>query len=212
MGAALQSEQSWMPTLVTNIPESSPAPAPPRKRWTREQCAPLEASGLFEQERLELVVGELISKMGKNRPHVNASMLLLEWIQDTFGRRFVNAEAPIDVGPDDNPWSEPEPDLIVLKREYSNFKSGNPQPHDLALVIEISDSSLAFDLTTKARLYARAGIEEYWVLDVAGRRLIAHRSPVSGNYTSVVAYGENEMIAPLAAPVAGFRPAEALPG
>jgi Uma2 family endonuclease len=100
----------------------------------------------------------------------------------------------------------------VLKREYSNFKSGNPQPHDLALVIEISDSSLAFDLTTKARLYARAGIEEYWVLDVAGRRLIAHRSPVSGNYTSVVAYGENEMIAPLAAPVAGFRPAEALPG
>jgi len=212
MGAALQSEQSWMPTLVTNIPESSPAPAPPRKRWTREQCAPLEASGLFEQERLELVDGELISKMGKNRPHVNASMLLLEWIQDTFGRRFVNAEAPIDVGPDDNPWSEPEPDLIVLKREYSNFKSGNPQPHDLALVIEISDSSLAFDLTTKARLYARAGIEEYWVLDVAGRRLIAHRSPVSGNYTSVVAYGENEMIAPLAAPVAGFRPAEALPG
>ena len=107
MGAALQSEQSWMPTLVTNIPESSPAPAPPRKRWTREQCAPLEASGLFEQERLELVDGELISKMGKNRPHVNASMLLLEWIQDTFGRRFVNAEAPIDVGPDDNPWSEP---------------------------------------------------------------------------------------------------------
>jgi len=212
MGAALQSEQSWMPTLVTNIPESSPAPAPPRKRWTREQCAPLEASGLFERERLELVDGELISKMGKNRPHVNASMLLLEWIQDTFGRRFVNAEAPIDVGPDDNPWSEPEPDLIVLKREYSNFKSGNPQPHDLALVIEISDSSLAFDLTTKARLYARAGIEEYWVLDVAGRRLIAHRSPVSGNYTSVVAYGENEMIAPLAAPAAGFRPAEALPG
>jgi Uma2 family endonuclease len=199
-----------MPTVLTNAPESLPPPAPPRKRWTREQCAPLEASGLFEQERLELVDGELISKMGKNRPHVNAAMLMLEWLQETFGKRFVNAEAPIDVSPADNPWSEPVPDLLVLKREYSNFTSGNPGPRDLALVIEISDSSLAFDLTTKASLYARAGIEEYWVLDVTGRRLIAHRRPVSGKYALVVVYSEGEIIAPLAAPAAGFRPSQAL--
>jgi len=172
-----------MPKIVTNIPEPPTAPTPPRKRWTREHCAPLE---------------------------VNASMLMLEWIQDTFGRRFVNAEAPIDVSPEDNPWNEPEPDLIVLKRKYSNFRSGNPQPEDVALVIEIADSSLAFDLTTKARLYARAGIEKYWVLDVAGRRLIVHRSPASGRYASVVAYRENEMIAPLTAPDNVFAPSRAL--
>ena len=98
------------------------------KAWTREQCAPLEASGLFEQEHLELVNGELNGKMGKNRPLVNASMLMLEWASVAFGMSFVNIGAPIDVSPEDNPWNEPEPDLIVLKREYSTFRSGNPQP------------------------------------------------------------------------------------
>jgi Uma2 family endonuclease len=146
---------------------------------------------------LELVDGELISKMGKNRPHVNACMLLLEWLQESFGRRFVNAEAPIDVSAGDNQWNEPVPDLIVLKREYSNFTSGNPLPGDLALVVEVSDSSLTFDLTTKAALYARAGIEQYWVLDITGRRLIAHSAPQAGKYSSVVVYGENEVVSGL---------------
>jgi hypothetical protein len=97
----------------------------------------------------------------------------------------------------------------VLKREFATFDS-NPQPQDLDLVVEIADSTLKFDLTVKAALYARAAIVEYWVLDVAGRRLIAHRSPVSGAYTSVAVYAENEIIAPLAARNARFRPAEAL--
>jgi len=66
-------------------------------------------------------------------------------------------------------------------------------------VVEVSDSSLGFDLTTKAALYARAGIVEYWVLDVAGRRLIVHRDPRAGRYISVAAYGEEESVAPLAA-------------
>lgn len=194
-----------MPSLLTDAAEIPSPPVPPRKRWTREQCAPLEASGLFEQERLELIDGELISKMGKNRPHVNAFTSMHLWLLKAFGTQFVNAEAPIDVSPDDNPWNEPEPDLIVLKREYAGFTS-NPQPQDIDLVVEIADSTLKFDLTVKAALYARAMIAEYWVLDVAGRRLIAHRSAESGRYTSVAAYSEDEIIAPLAAPNAGFRP------
>jgi Uma2 family endonuclease len=161
---------------------------------------------LFEAEKLELVDGELISKMGKSRPHVKAFTLMHFWLLETFGKQFVNAEAPIDVNPADNVRNEPEPDLIVLKRESSSFDS-NPQPEDLELVVEIGDSMLRFDLTTKAALYAQAAIAEYWVLDVANRRLIAHRNPVSGKYSSVVAYGENEIIAPLAAPNARFRPA-----
>jgi Uma2 family endonuclease len=198
-----------MPTLLTEAPQIPPAPVPPRKRWTREQCAPLEASGLFKQERLELVDGELIGKIGKNRPHVKAFSWMQLWLLETFGRRFVNAEAPIDVSPADNASNEPEPDLIVLKREFETFDS-NPQPEDLNLVVEIADSSLHFDLTVRAALYARAAIAEYWVLDVAGKRLIVHRGPVSGTYTSVAAYGENEIVSPLAAPKAQFRPSEVL--
>jgi len=199
-----------MPTVLTNAPEAPRPLVPPRKRWTREQCAPLEASGLFERERLELVDGELMGKMGKNRPHVNALAMMYRRLMQIFGESFVNSEAPIDVSPEDNPTNEPEPDLIVLNREYTSFRSGNPQPQDLSLVVEIADSTLTFDLTTKASLYARAGIIEYWVLDVERRRLIVHRGPISGKYATVTVYDENEPIAPLAAPAAEFRPSQAL--
>jgi Uma2 family endonuclease len=199
-----------MPTLLTHVPEFPPPAVPPRKRWTREQCTELEASGLFEKERLELIDGELISKMGKNRPHVNAAMLMLFWLAETFGKQFINAEAPIDVNPGDNSLNEPEPDLIVLNRECITF-SANPQPQDIHLLVEISDSTLSFDLTVKAALYARAGIVEYWVLDVAGRRLVCHRQPGLGRYNSVMVYNEHESVALLAAPGAFFCIARAFP-
>lgn len=199
-----------MPTVLTQAPEILPPLFPPRKRWTREDCAPLEASGLFERERLELVDGELFSKMGKNRPHVVVLRLMYLWLLEAFGKQFVDSEAPIDVSPEDNPTNEPEPDVIVLKREFATFVSGNPQPQDLHLVVEISDSTLNFDLKVKAALYARAGIVEYWVLDVPGRRLFCHRDPAAGRYGSVTMYHEHESVSPLAAPNAAFSPAQAL--
>jgi len=200
-----------MPILLTHAPEIPSPQVPPRKRWTREDCAPLEAAGLFERERLELVDGELISKMGKNRPHVIAFGLMHFWLLEAFGKQFVDAEAPIDVSPNDNPTNEPVPDITVLNRESTSIVSGNIQPQDITLLVEISDSTLNYDLTVKAPLYARAGIVEYWVLDLAGRRLIVHRSPVNGKFTSVVIYGEHESIAPLEAPNALFSAALALP-
>jgi Uma2 family endonuclease len=200
-----------MPTAFTETP-ARPAPLnPPRKRWTRAECSALEALGLFEQERLELVEGELISKMGKNRPHVNSVTLLAGWLVQIFGLQFVNQEAPIDVAPADNPTNEPVPDAIVLKRELSHFLSANPRPEDLRLVVEVADTSLNFDLTTKAALYARAGIAEYWVLDVSRRRLLVHRDAKASGYASIIAYSEHESVAPLAAPQAEFRVADAFP-
>jgi Uma2 family endonuclease len=199
-----------MPIALTEIPAPVAPPDPPRKRWTRAECATLEASGLLDQESLELVEGELISKMGKKRPHVNSFTLLLEWFVQVFGFRLVNVEAPIDVSPEDNPTNEPVPDLIVLWQDQSHFTS-NPQAQDLRLVVEIADTSLHFDLTVKAALYARAGIVEYWVLDVTGRRLLVHRNPRSGRYADVAAYSEHESVSPLAAPRALFRVADAFP-
>src|SRR6266498_5055667 len=186
-----------MPTAVTDRPAKLD---PPRKLWTRAEYDGLSSSGLLECQRLELIEGELIDKMGKNRPHVNSLTLLLVWLLKVFGARFVNPEAPIDVAPEDNPSNEPEPDLIVLKRDLSHFADQNPKPDDLHLVIEVADTTLGFDLTTKANLYARAGIPDYWVLDVSGRRMIVHRDPRLGRYSSVVAYNSDESIAPLAAP------------
>jgi Uma2 family endonuclease len=199
-----------MPIALTEIPAPVDPSDPPRKRWTRADCAALEASGLLDQERLELVEGELISKMGKKRPHVNSFKKLQEWLVRIFGWDFVDVEAPIDVAPEDNPTNEPVPDLIVLRQDPSHLTS-NPRAQDLRLVVEVADSSLGFDLKVKAALYARAGIVEYWVIDVTGRRLLVHRNPQSGTYMDVAAYSEHESVSPLAAPQAQFRVADAFP-
>lgn len=193
-----------MPVALTEIPDQAPPLGPPRKRWTRAECAALQSTGIWDQEKLELIEGELISKMGKTRPHVNRLMTMMFWLADAFGQDRVNSEAPIDVAPEDNPSNEPQPDVIVLRRPSATFQSEPPQPGDVALAVEIADSTLRFDLTVKAALYARAGIVEYWVLDLSGRRLIVHRDPAPGGYRSVVAYSESESVAPLASPQREF--------
>ena len=170
-----------------------------------------DASGLLDQQRLELVDGELIDKLGKKRPHVFALALMSIWLRRVFGEAFVHQESPIDVSPEDNPSNEPEPDLVVLNRDIWHFRAANPGPSDLRLVVEAADTTLRFDLTTKARLYARAGIIEYWVLDVSGRRLIVHREPQFGKYAAVLNYNDQESVAPLTAPHAMFQAAIALP-
>jgi hypothetical protein len=88
---------------------------------TRAECTVFDASGVWDQQRLELVAGDLISKMGKKRPHVNALVAVQAWLVRTFGEQFVNPEAPIDVAPEDNPINEPEPDLVVLSKPSREF-------------------------------------------------------------------------------------------
>ena len=171
----------------------------------------MEASGVWSQQRLELVEGELISKMGKKRPHTNTLIVVQAWLIRVFGEQYVNPETPIDVAPEDNPASEPQPDLIVLVKPSQEYRKGNPQPADLRLVVEIADSTVHFDRTVKARLYARAGIVEYWIADVTARSLVVHRDPLNGSYQSVTVYTDQESVRPLASPDREFRVGDAFP-
>jgi Uma2 family endonuclease len=122
----------------------------------------------------------------------------------------VQTQTTIEVATDDQPTNRPEPDALVLARPDNEIE-GTPAGGDLALVAEVSDATLRDDLHTKAALYARADIPEYWVLDVPTRRLFVHRNPVAGNYAETVAYAETDTIAPLAAPEAAVRIADLLP-
>ena len=197
-----------MPTTISEAPIRSASSEPPRKKWTRAECAAFEATGLWEGQKLELIEGELIDKMPKKRPHTYTLTFFRGWLVRVFGNNFVDTETSIDAAPEDNPTSEPVPDAIVLNRSTGKFDC-NPRPEDLLLVVEISDTSLGFDLGPKAALYAGARIQDYWVLDIAGRRLIVHRQPSGGRYLSVTAYREDESVAPLAAPDSAFTVATA---
>jgi len=200
-----------MPTTILDPVTTPQPPAEPvrRKQWTREECLALETAGFLDMEQWELVEGELIDRMGKRRPQGNAAWLLATHLTGIFGAYFVNMETPIRVHPEDNAISEPQPDVIVLRRSTLEL-TDHPRPQELHLVGEVSDTSITFDLTVKAGLYARAGIVEYWVLDVARRRMIVHRDPQAGHYQSILVYTEHESISPLSAPHDSLRVTDCL--
>jgi len=197
--------------MLTTGRDPSDIFAPVRKRWTRAEYEALSSIELLSQQRLELVEGDVIDKMGKGRRHANALGLLYEWLLSIFGKQRVLPESPIDVSPEDNTTSEPQPDLVVFSRDYAHFAEQNPGPGDLLLVLEIADSSLYLDMTIKSGLYARAGIADYWVLDIAGRRMIVFRDPRDGRYESILAYAADEDVAPLAAPESLLRVGDIFP-
>jgi Uma2 family endonuclease len=145
----------------------------------------------------------LITKLGRDPAIYFSLHALRRLLDEVFTPRHVYTEIPIDVAAADNPTNEPEPDLVVLKEEIRDFAS-NPQPSQIELVVEVGDSSLRFDLTVKADLYARAGLAEYWVLDINNRGLVAHRNPDAGRYTSIVFFREAESMSPLARPEAAL--------
>lgn len=171
---------------------------PRRKRWTREECHSLLDAGVVDIERYELIEGELIG-MTKHYRHDSVLRRLVLRLGRVFGHEFVMQETAIDVSPEDNPTNEPQPDAVVLTFSVEGQREGIV-PADIRLLVEVADSTLGFALRRKAGLYARALIPEYWVLDVQSRRMIVHREPADGKYTSVLAYAENEPVSPLAAP------------
>jgi len=199
------------PAAEFRVEPRSPIIYPPRKRWTRAECECIEATGLWDREHLELIEGELITRMSKKRPHVLVFMSVVKWFVGLMDPMQLNLEGPIDVSPADNPTSEPEPDIALLAKTGLAYVGANPPASDVRLVIEVSDSTIAFDLGPKARLYARAEIQEYWVFDISERRLIVHRDPRAGVYSTVTAYAEGESVTPLALPSASFPVSVAFP-
>lgn len=160
-----------MPKLLSRAdlptpPERAPNPV----RWNRLQCRAIQQAGILEG-RYELINGEIISKMGQNPPHSVGLTRLSAWLASVFGGLFVRIKTTIEVADADPAYNEPEPDAAVTRAPADEYAARHPGPEDLLLVVEVSDSTLRFDRSVKAELYARAGISGYWVLDLGGRQL-----------------------------------------
>lgn len=187
-----------MPLLLTEAPAVAGMEGLRHKTWTREELAVLESLDLFSDSNFELVEGELIDKMGKNWPHVVATRKLVQVLSAIFGVDSVFQEAPMDVSAADNTRNRPEPDVLVLQDGVRLQRS--PRADEVRLVAEVSDSTIGLDRNTKAALYARAGISEYWIVDLNRRRLFVLREPLQGRYTSETEFSEDAFVAPPAAP------------
>ena len=167
-----------------------------RKRFTEADCEFLERSGLLD-DQYELIEGDIVPKMPQKNPHRLTVIRLIAWLTTVFPTDLLGTQATVRL----SATSLPEPDGFVLTNALPADRD-YPEASDVQMAIEVSDATLADDLGTKALLYASAGIAEYWVLDIVGRRLIAHRLPTPQGYDEVFACSEAESLAPLARPEA----------
>jgi Uma2 family endonuclease len=144
------------------------------RRWTRAEYDHLVDLGMFAGEPLELIGGQLVVAEPQSAYHVSAIGMAEDALRALLPAGWiVRTQAPVAL--DDE--SEPEPDLAVVQGRRADYRAAHPAR--LALAIEVAHSSLAFDRLHKASLYARAGIQDYWIVNLVDRVLEVHREPVA---------------------------------
>jgi Uma2 family endonuclease len=184
-----------MHTVPTIALSTFPAPlAPPPAKWTVPVFHALREAGHFGTARPILIRGLLMDLGPMNPPHAIALELTDAALRSLFGPGWrVRVQLPFIVGTD----SDPLPDLVILPGSARDHPRAHPST--APFVLEVSDSSLLFDLTDKADLYAAANVPEYWVLDVTARKLHVFRQPTASGYSLRSEYTEHESVTPLAA-------------
>jgi Uma2 family endonuclease len=132
--------------------------------------------------RVELIDGEIIDMAPPGDLHAGTVDQLVAILSRAIGdRALLRVQSPIST----DGYSEPQPDIALLRPRADYYKTSRPQPQDAWLVIEVADTSLRHDREKKMPLYARSGLAEAWLVDVANRRLTRYRNPVRGAFGRV---------------------------
>jgi Uma2 family endonuclease len=167
-----------MSAVTPQLPGAPPGPpeVPPVPIWriTVEQYHEMIRSGIIdENDPVELLEGWLVWKMAKNPPHVVATWLVRRGLETLVTPGwFVHSQEPVTTED-----SEPEPDISALRGAIRDYLSRHPFPSDSLLVVEVSDSTLHHDRTFKKRVYARARIPVYWIVNLVDRQIEVYADP-----------------------------------
>ncbi|MCI0634089.1 MAG: Uma2 family endonuclease [Actinobacteria bacterium] len=183
------------------------------KRWSRVEYERLVDRGAFDQDPIELIGGQLIVTEPKGTYHVTVVTIMNDVLRRILPPGWiVRSEAPISL--DDE--SAPEPDLVIVPGTYEDYL--NAHPSIPALVIEVADTSLGFDRRIKGSVYARGGVQDYWIVNVTDRVLEVYRDPQvdpaaawGWSYRSVRTVRPTESVTPLALPSTPIPVAALLP-
>jgi Uma2 family endonuclease len=177
-------------------------------RFSVEEYNKLGEAGIFhEDDRVELLNGEIVVMAPIGKHHIIAVRRLLNHFVKRYGDLcYVDCQSPVVL---DN-FSEPQPDILLvsLKIDESDEK---PQPKDIFLAIEVADSTVRYDSTTKLRAYARAGIPEYWIVNLADNAIDVHRQPSGETYAEHFRRERPDQLAPAAFPDRSIAVADILP-
>jgi Uma2 family endonuclease len=174
----------------------------PRRLFTVEEYHRMAAAGIFHpDERVELIEGEIVQMSPIGPRHagcvINANRLFITRLGE---RVVVSPQNPVVI----QPRSEPQPDLLLLRPRAISYSHEHPTPEDVLLAVEVADTTVRFDRLVKARLYARAGIAEFWLLLAMDGAVEVYRGPGADGYASVTLLGPSQTVSPLAFPDVGF--------
>jgi Uma2 family endonuclease len=187
---------------------------PSTRLWTRAEYIAIAEAGIFTtDEHTELIEGEILRMSPQNRPHITAVTLTKDVLYRIFDENYtIQVQGPLAV----NDISEPEPDVAVLTGSPRDYRESHPKT--ALLIVEVSDSTLAYDRSQKTSLYAKAGIKDYWILNLVQRRLEVYRQPVEMpeepfgyGYAAMTIYFPTDSVASLAAPESEVAVADLLP-
>ncbi len=155
----------------------------------------VEAGVLTPHERVELIAGQIYTMAAKGTAHSAAVTRIERVLKAHLGDRvLLRLQDPVQL----NEYSEPEPDVAVVRTHPLDYEDHHPTPAEVYLLIEVADTTLKRDRELKAPAYAQAGILDYWILDVNQRQLYVFRTPTATGYDSEVVLTETEAISPLA--------------
>ena len=191
-----------MPTMS----EARERASMPYHRWSVEEYHQMAQAGLLDEtDRVELIEGELIDMAPIGSKHAFRVDSIARALQRAAGTSFlVRVQNPILLGE----HSEPQPDIAVVKDK--NYAEAHPGPEDVLVIVEVSDTTLAYDRDVKLPLYARLGIPEVWLLDVNAGELTIYREPAEGQYRLIRKPTRAETVSPELVPGVAMTLAEIL--
>lgn len=187
---------------------------PQKHRFTLQEYLRMSESGLFDRVKVELIDGEIYEMPAQNHPHMFVISKLARALQRIYPEEqfWVRIQGTVQTAD-----SAPDPDFAVL-RGPPQAENGLDDPADVLLVVEVADSTLLFDTTVKASLYASGQVPEYWVVSIPDRQIIVHRQPTEAptakfgwKYGQVFTIKPGTPIAPLSASDQSIDPATILP-
>jgi Uma2 family endonuclease len=165
--------------------------------WTVEEYHQMIDAGILTlEDKVELLDGKIIQMSPQKPPHAGTTQLTSDYLKQILdGIAHVRTQLPITLS-----TSEPEPDIAVVQIDTHSYGNHHPGAAEIFLIIEVSYSTLDRDRGEKAKIYAKANIQDYWILDIIERQVYVFRNPTESGYQQEIIFNVDAMLKPLAFP------------